>query len=137
MDPVVAGYGIYVVLTIALTVWVARMLSRHGRVYLADVFGSDKVGGALNQLLVVGFYLVNFGFAALWLHTDARVSTLRDVVQMLSTKLGTVLLVIGALHLINLLIFSRVRRNVLLQESLRQATRPAPSDAVPGGRALS
>jgi hypothetical protein len=137
MDPVVVGYGIYVVLSVALTVWVAGTLSRHGRVYLADVFGSEKVGGALNQLLVVGFYLVNLGFAALWLHTDARVATLRDVVQLLATKLGMVLLVIGGLHLVNLLVFSRIRRGILLQESLRQATRPAPSDVVPGGRALS
>jgi hypothetical protein len=58
------------------------------------------------------------------------VTTPREVVQLLATKLGTVLLVVGALHLLNLLIFSRIRRNVLLQESLRQATRPTPSDAV-------
>jgi hypothetical protein len=131
MDLTVVGYLIYIVLTIGLTVWVANTLSRHGRVYLADVFGNDKVGGAVNQLLVVAFYLVNFGFVALWLRTGDRVVTLRDVMQMLATKLGAVLLVIGALHLINLAIFSRIRRNVLLQESLRQATRPAPSDAIP------
>jgi hypothetical protein len=130
MDPVLVGYVIYVGLTVVLTVWVARTLSRYGRVYLADVFASDKVGGAVNQLLVVGFYLVNFGFAALWLRTGGGVSTARDVIGMLATKLGTVLLVIGALHLINLLIFGRIRRNVLLQESFRQVTRPAPTDAV-------
>jgi len=129
MDPVVVGYIIYIVLTVLLTVWVASTLSRHGRVYLADVFGNERTAGAMNQLLVVGFYLVNFGFAALWLQTGDRASGLRDVVQMLATKLGTVLLVIGALHLINLAIFSRIRRNVLLQESLRQAT--APTDAIP------
>jgi len=111
-------------------VWVASTLSRYGRIYLADVFASDKVGGALNQLLVVGFYLVNFGFAALWLRTGGGVSTARDVMGMLATKLGTVLLVVGALHLVNLLIFSRIRRNALLQESFRQATRPTPTDAV-------
>ena|ERR1700730_14619974 len=130
MDPVFFGYLVYIVLDVVLTVWVASTLSRYGRVYLGDVFGDEKVGGAMNQLLVVGFYLVNFGFAALWLQTGGRVATARDVVQLLATKLGTVLLVVGALHLLNLLIFSRIRRNVLLQESLRQATRPAPADAI-------
>jgi hypothetical protein len=131
MDLTVVGYVIYIVLTVGLTVWVANTLSRHGRIYLVDVFGNEKVGGAMNQLLVVAFYLVNFGFVALWLRTGDRVATLRDVMQMLATKLGAVLLVIGALHLINLAVFSRIRRNVLLQESLRQATRPRPSDAIP------
>jgi hypothetical protein len=127
MDLVVVGYVIYIALSVSLTVWVATTLSRQGRIYLAEVFQNEKVGGAMNQLLVVGFYLINFGFMALWLRTGAQVSTFRDMVQMLSIKLGTVLLVIGALHLINLLIFSRMRRNVLLQESLRQASRPVLS----------
>ena len=132
MDPVVVGYVIYVVLTVVLTVWVAHTLSRYGRVYLADVFASEKVAGAMNQLLVVGFYLVNLGFAALWLRTDDHVATARDVMQMLATKLGTMLLVIGALHLLNLVIFSRIRRNAILAESLRQATHPRPTDAIRG-----
>lgn len=130
MDPVVVGYLVYITLTIALTVWVASTLSKHGRIYLADVFGDERTGAAMNQLLVVGFYLVNFGFAALWLHTNQQVVTLRDLVQMLSVKLGTVLLVVGALHLINLVIFSRIRRNVVLLESMRPATRPVVADRV-------
>lgn len=120
MDSMVVGYVVYVVLSVALTIWVARKLSHNGQIYLADVFRNERVGGALNQLLVVGFYLVNFGFVALWLRTDAQVSTFREVLQVLSMKFGIELLVIGALHLINLLIFSRVRHNGLLQESLRR-----------------
>jgi hypothetical protein len=130
MDPVVVGYLVYIALTVALTVWVASTLSRHGRVYLADVFGDERAGAALNQLLVVGFYLVNFGFAALWLHTGQQVNSFRDLLQMLSVKLGTVLLVVGALHLVNLVIFSRIRRNTVLLNSMRPATRPAPTDLV-------
>lgn len=130
MDPVVVGYLIYIALTVALTVWVGSMLSRNGRVYLADVFGDERTGAALNQLLVVGFYLVNFGIAALWLHTDQRLTTARDVLQLLSVKLGAVLLVVGALHLANLVIFSRIRRNNALLENLRPAHRPAVADRV-------
>ncbi len=129
MDPVVVGYLVYIALTIALTVWVARTLSRHGRVYLADVFGDERTAGALNQLLVVGFYLVNLGFAALLLHTDQQVASLRDLLQVLSVKLGTVLLVVGALHLANLVVFSRIRRGNLLLAGMRPAARP--TDMVP------
>ena len=55
MDTVVVGYLVYIVLTVALTVWVASTLSRYGRVYLADVFGDERTATAINQLLVVGF----------------------------------------------------------------------------------
>jgi hypothetical protein len=124
---VVVGYVIYVALSIALTAWVARKLSHNGQIYLADVFRNERVGGALNQLLVVGFCLVNFGILALLLRTNAQVSTFRELLQVLSVKFGIELLVVGALHLISLLVFSRVRRNGLLLESLR---RPASSASV-------
>ena len=124
MDPVVVGYFVYIALDITLTVLVARALSRNGRIYLADVFGNERVGGAMNQLLVVGFYLVNFGFAALWLNTGETLTDFRQVLQFLSVKLGTVLLVVGALHLVNLITFSRIRRNAIMQRTLVEAARP-------------
>jgi hypothetical protein len=124
MDPVVVGYVVYIAVTVVLTVCVAHALSRYGRVYLADVFHNERVGTALNQLLVVGFYLINFGFAALFLRTGAQITSFRDVLAMLSVKLGTVLLVVGALHLVNLLIFSRIRHNARMAELLREPARP-------------
>jgi hypothetical protein len=125
LSAVVLNYVLYLVLSVLLTAWVGRMLTRHGRVYLAEVFrGDERMATSLNQLLVVGFYLVNLGFIALWLHTDQRVVDLRGVFETLSAKLGIVLLVIGALHLVNLWIFSRIRHNALLRERLAESPRP-------------
>ena len=51
---------IYLAVSIALTVWVARTLFRNGGVFLADGFeGRAEPADSVNRLLVVGFYLVN------------------------------------------------------------------------------
>jgi len=131
MDPVVTAYIVYIVLDVALTVWVARTLSRNGRVYLEDVFRNERLATAMNQLLVVGFYLVNFGFAALWLSTDANLADVRQVFQFLALKLGTVLLVVGALHLTNLVVFSRVRHNALNRQALGPARPQFQAEPMP------
>ncbi|MFF3143159.1 hypothetical protein ACFVRU_15865, partial [Streptomyces sp. NPDC057927] len=69
MDLTVVAYVIYLLVSIALTVWVARTLSHNGRIFLADVLhGNEKLADAVNHLLVVGFYLVNLGFVALYLN---------------------------------------------------------------------
>jgi hypothetical protein len=61
--------------SIAMTVWVGRTLFRGGRVFLVDVFGgNDALADSINRLLVVGFYLVNFGFISLNLRASARPS---------------------------------------------------------------
>ncbi|MFI6930118.1 hypothetical protein [Streptomyces sp. NPDC050287] len=111
MDRTVVAYVIYLVVSIALTVWVARTLSRNGRVFLADVLqGNEKLADAVNHLLVVGFYLVNLGFIALYLSGDDTIEDARGVFEAVSTKLGVVLLVLGVMHLGNVYVLNRIRR---------------------------
>jgi hypothetical protein len=117
MDLTVITYVVYLVVSIGLTVWVARTLSSNGRIFLADVMrGDEKLAGAVNHLLVVGFYLVNFGFVALYLNREETVTSTRGVFEALSTKLGVVLLVLGVLHLGNVWVLSRIRRRGRLEQ---------------------
>ncbi|GHD44810.1 hypothetical protein [Streptomyces galbus] len=125
MDRTVIAYVIYLVVSIALTVWVARTLSRNGRVFLADVLhGDEKLADAVNHLLVVGFYLVNLGFVALYLSGDDTVEDARGVFEALSTKLGVVLLVLGVMHLGNVYVLNRIRRRGLLEREQVPPVRP-------------
>ncbi|MFF7022102.1 MULTISPECIES: hypothetical protein [Streptomyces] len=115
MDLTVVSYAVYLVISLGLTVWVARTLSRNGRVFLADVLhGNEKLADAVNHLLVVGFYLVNLGFIALYLRDDTTVADARGVFEVLSRNLGVVLLVLGAMHLGNVYVLNRFRRRGLM-----------------------
>lgn len=116
MDLTVVAYVIYLLVSIGLTIWVARTLSRNGRVFLADVLhGNEKLADAVNHLLVVGFYLVNLGFVALYVSGDDDIADTRGVFEALSTKLGVVLLVLGVMHLGNVYVLSRIRRRGVLE----------------------
>lgn len=111
MDWKTGTYLIYLLLSIGLTMWVARTLSRNGGVFLTDVFdGREDLARSVNTLLVVGFYLVNLGFVSLALRTDAQVTSATQAIEQLSVKVGQVLLVIGVLHLLNVLVLSGMRR---------------------------
>jgi len=104
-------YLIYVALSIALTIWVGRTLHKNGRVFLVDVFhGNEALADSVNHLLVVGFYLINFGYVSLALKLGYTIETAEQSVEALSVKIGMVLLVLGGMHLFNLFVFSRMRR---------------------------
>src|SRR6266516_4451376 len=108
---IVVTYLIYLVISVGITVFVGSALSRSGRAFLLDVFGGDdSLAEAVNRLLVVGFYLLNLGFVTLTLRATGDISSARQPVQLLSVKIGEMLLVIGALHFANLAIFTRLRR---------------------------
>lgn len=127
MDLTVLAYAVYLVVSIGLTVWVARTLSSNGRVFLADVLhGDEKLAEAVNHLLVVGFYLVNLGFVALYLKSADAVDDARQVFEQLSVKLGVVLLVLGAMHLANVYVLNRIRRRGLME---REQYPPVAPDA--------
>jgi hypothetical protein len=103
-------YLAYLGISVGLTVWVARTLSRNGTVFLVDVFAGEELARSVNRLLVVGFYLVNLGFVTLALRTDAVVADFTGLLEELSRKVGLVLLVVGLLHLLNVLILGQLRR---------------------------
>lgn len=114
----------YLAVSIGLTAWVARTLYSNGASFLIDCFaGNAELAGSVNRLLVVGFYLVNLGFACLGLRTGELV-TLDEGVEVLAAKVGRVMLVLGAMHFFNLYIFSRIRRRTLMAS----APPPLPPD---------
>jgi hypothetical protein len=109
---VIACYFSYLVISIALTIWVARTLHNGGRVFLIDAFnGNEDLADSVNRLLVVGFYLINVGYIALALKTQASLSTLREAIELESTKLGVVLLILGGMHFFNILVLAKMRKN--------------------------
>ncbi len=114
MDYIVITYSLYIVISLGMTIWVARTLHKNGRLFLVDSFGQNEaLADSVNHLLVVGFYLINIGFIALFLRTTIVIEATRGVFETLSGKVGVVMLVLGAMHFMNLVVFSRLRRRAL------------------------
>lgn len=96
----------------ASLIWVARTLKNSGRVFLIEAFrGNEDFADSVNRLLVVGFYLINVGYIALALKTRAPLTTAREVIELESTKLGVVLLILGGMHFFNILVLSKMRKS--------------------------
>ncbi len=113
-------YGLYLAISIALTVWVARTLSKNGRIFLVDAFvGNEKLADAVNHLLVVGFYLINIGYLTLALREKEKPKTVEDTIETLSLKVGMVLLILGCMHFFNMFMFGRLRRKVAAKAELK------------------
>jgi hypothetical protein len=108
-------YVAYLLISVALTVWVARTLHRNGRIFLVDSFlGNEPLADSVNHLLVVGFYLINIGYVTLALKYGDKPTDARTALEILSTKVGLVLVVLGVMHFFNLFIFSKMRRRATL-----------------------
>lgn len=119
MNDTFIAYLIYLAAAVPLVVYVARTLSRHGDVFLREVFhGNEGLARAVNHLLVVGFYLLNLGYVSLFLRTDRTVRGGEEVLELVSRKIGVVAIVLGVVHLANVWIFNTLRRNAAFQQQV-------------------
>ena len=122
---IVVTYLAYLLISAGLTFGVGQVLSRSGRLFLLDVLdGSDGAASGISRLNVVTFYLISLGFVALTVRTSGDSVTARQAIELLATKIGEVLLVLGALYLASIVILIRLRRRLRV---LAQGGIAAPS----------
>jgi energy-converting hydrogenase Eha subunit E len=110
MDLRLVDYVTYILVSAFLTVWVGNTLHRNGRPFLISVFKEDGLADSVNRLLVVGFYLINFGAAAILINTGGTPGNVADMLKQTVTRIGVVLLVLGFMHFNNLMILRAIRR---------------------------
>jgi hypothetical protein len=129
------SYLLYLGISIAMTIWVARTLSKNGEVFLVMCFGQNEVlAKSTNHLLVVGFYLINIGFIALRLDGWDAQRAVTAMVPYVGSKVGLSVLVLGGMHFFNMMMIARYGRtvahwaadNVASQAELPQRIPPIP-----------
>ena len=108
---------LYLAISLPVALFVSWTLHKNGRVFLVEVFqGKEDLADSINHLLVVGAYLVSIGFVtlAIKIGAGATVQDMGGLIEMVSMKVGLVLLVLGGGHFTNLLFLSRLRWRVRL-----------------------
>lgn len=117
MSHILILYALYLIITVTLTIWVAKTLFKNGKLFLIDIFhGNTDLAQAVNNLLLVGFYLVNIGYAVYTLTIVDQITNSRVLVEVLSLKIGAIILILGCMHFLNMFIFFRLRKRALIDK---------------------
>lgn len=134
-------YLVYAFIAVGLVAFLAHTLSRNGRVFLEETFERPELAASVNQLLVIGFYLLNLGYALMVYQLHTSYGSLIDAFNHLVGRTALLLVSLGVIHLVNMWIFWRIRirataerRRVELPPPTPQP--PAPYAPVPAGSPL-
>jgi hypothetical protein len=104
-------YVTYLGLCAALVLWVAHTLRRSGAVFLHDAFrGDTALVRSVTHLLDIGFYLLCIGYVLITVRHYAGLQNPDQVFQSEVYKIGFFLVLLGAIHLFNLLLLALFRR---------------------------
>jgi len=119
MSNIIITYSLYLIITFSVTIWVARTLFKNGKVFLIDIFhGNKELADSVNNLLVVGFYLINIGYAVFTLKLTNSIANTQEIIENLSFKIGLIILILGGMHFFNLYIFFTLRKRAILEKRM-------------------
>jgi hypothetical protein len=124
------AYLIYLPIVIILTWYVAHTLFRNSKVFMLDIFhGKTDIAYSTNKLFETGFYLLNLGFALLIMETAGDIFSERNMLEILSSKIGGFSIYLGIMLFFNLYLFFRGRRISRERARLAEALKKIPGNS--------
>lgn len=113
MTTMVWTYLFYLTICVAITIWVAKTLHRYGVAFVTSGHeASAELINAHAHLLIVGYYLLSIGAISFALRYGGKADDATTAIEVLSTKVGGIVLGIGALHFAMMTVFAKMRRAI-------------------------
>ena len=103
------AYLIYIVITMFVTIWVGKAFHKNGIHYILSIFEEEKIAHAINNLLLVGYYLVNIGYAILKISQWTVASNFAEVIASVATNQASIFLLLALLNYINIGVLATIR----------------------------
>ncbi len=103
MNHQLLSYVIYLSITIFITVYVGWLLFKNGWIHLKATFGKEEqLAEKINQLLLVGYYLLNIGYSVQSIHTWPSINNTLQLCTEVGTRSGKIILLLGIMHFVNM-----------------------------------
>ncbi len=103
----IIGYGVFITLIILIIVVVGKICYRNGNVFVAELIPNHlELCQQINKSLLVGYYLVNIGYAAMTLVNWETISSFQQLIEVIAWKVALIVSILSVLHYLNIFILT-------------------------------
>ena len=102
------AYIIYLFCSLVVVIWVGRLLHKNGKLFLEETCPDKHLADNTNNLLYVGYCLMNSGFAFYQLNSLETLKNFTDVIEFVASSEGFILITLGLMHFLNMLIVPKI-----------------------------
>lgn len=107
----IIAYSIYLILSSIITIWVGRDLNKNGYHLILNLFEHKVFTKTINNMLLIGYYLINLGYIALTIIQFNSIQNWEMLTQIITYKIGIVLIILSLLHYNNIFILTILSKN--------------------------
>lgn len=94
---------IYLTISFYITVFVGYKCYKIGSIFLINFIENEQICHSINQLLLVGYYLLNLGYIAISVNSWPQIENWSHLFYTVSIKLSNILFILCFLHFVNIL----------------------------------
>lgn len=110
----IIAYIIYLTLTITVVAKVGWVCYSNGNIFIQSILNENiRFAKHVNKLLLIGYCLLNIGYCAMTLISWSQIESLLVLIEVVSIKISSILLIIAALHYINIYVIKNYLHKLL------------------------
>ena len=104
----IIGYTIYLLITIFIIIKVGRICYQNGNIYVAQLIPDHiDLCHKINQVLLLGYYLMNIGYCAMTLISWEKITTFNQLIEVIAFKSAIIIGTIAFLHYGNIFVLTK------------------------------
>lgn len=108
------GYAVFVVIIVLIIKVVGRICFKNGNIFIAQLIPKHlELGQQINQSLLVGYYLVNIGYAAMTIVDWQPIQTFPKLVEVIAWKTSIIVFILSFLHYLNIILLTTSIRKLI------------------------
>ncbi|MEL1240016.1 hypothetical protein [Flavobacterium flavipallidum] len=110
----IIAYSIYLLITAFIILKVGKICFDNGTVYVNELIPDHKdLCQKINQILLIGYYLLNLGYCAMTLISWNTIHTWTQLIEILASKTALIICIIAAMHYINIIILTKYIKKLI------------------------
>jgi len=109
-----AAYGLFFTIVLYIIIVVGNTCYRNGNIYVMELLpGHEELCLRINKILLLGYYLINIGYAATMLVGWDTITTMPQLVEVLAVKSAIIICILSALHYLNIFLLTNYAKKLI------------------------
>ncbi len=110
----IIGYFVYLSITAFIIIFVGKICYTNGTIFVkALVPGHEELCQHINQILLIGYYLINLGYCGITLISWTKINTTTELLETIALKSAIIILLIAILHYLNITIILNYLKKII------------------------
>jgi hypothetical protein len=110
----IIGYTLYLLITTIIILKVGNTCYINGNIFVSELLPNQKdLCHKINQILLVGYYLLNIGYCATTIISWEKILTFHQLIEIISIKSAIIISTIAIMHYVNIILITKYFKKLI------------------------